>query len=266
MIANAGFYRLIKGYVQQHELEQVIQETFAWKQKHYTDANLASHVAYLSDTKPNRTSHAYAISSAIRELETTLPYINLRAETEFPLLTQLYRNARNEMGLSQDNRVLFNVQEYYGGSEAVPKHCDGELLKFEVDDDGSLNIQRSIRPDLVGVLTLINDTDGGGTRVHYPDDLTSQVVRAQAGDLLIFNNASCHHSVDPLKGEVKREDGLLRLTVGWRSLGDRCHYMESDRVTPISQRDAEKRTEMWYANEWPKQWEKISAKTQKAAF
>jgi hypothetical protein len=266
-----SLYRLIKGFVPPQDLEEVIAETFVFKKVYYTPENLEHHIAYLSDDKPHRTSHAYAVSSHVpgRYLSAELPYINLRDRDDWEKwhLTQLYRNVRNEMGLCEDNRMLFNVQEYYGGSEHVPMHCDGELLEFDVRENGSLDIKRSIRPDLVAVLTLVNDTEAGGTRVHPVDAIdNSIVIRAEAGDLLIFDNVNAFHSVDALTGTVKRDDGLLRMTIGWRSLGDRCHYMEYDRVTPISKAQAELMTEKWYVTEWPKQWEKIQAATQKAAF
>jgi len=266
-------YRLIKGFVRPEDLEAVIAETFQFKKTYYNQGTLASHTAYLSDDKPHRTSHAYAVSAhdpgKYPQGILDLPYINIRATVTDPWknLTNLYRNVRNEMGLCHDNRVLFNVQEYFGGSEAVPRHNDGELLDFDVREDGSLNIKRSIRPDLVAVLTLVNDTDAGGTRIHPLDaDGNSRVIRAEAGDLLIFDNVNADHSVDSLKGTVKRPDGLLRMTIGWRSLGDRCHYMDHGRVVPVSKRTAEDLTQIWYEKDWPKQWEKIGAKVQKAAF
>jgi|SRR5271166_3000305 len=261
--------RLIKQFVMPYDLDKVIAETFKFKAHKYTPENLENHVAYLSDVKPHRTSHAYAISASGRSLSSSLPFINMaQYEQEYPLLLNLYHNARGEMGLCEDNRVLFNVQEYYGGSEPVPMHCDGELLDFEVTDEkGTLRINRSIRPDLVAVLTLVNDSEGGGTRVHPAEAVdNSTVIRAEAGDLLIFDNVNAFHSVDALQGTVKRDDGLLRMTIGWRSLGDRCHYMDHGRVVPVSKRTAEDLTQIWYEKDWPKQWEKIGAKVQKAAF
>lgn len=268
-----ALYRLIKGFVEEYDLESIITETRMFKEDHYNEANLASHVAYLSDAKPNRTSSAFAVSLTHgpdgQVLSSLQPYINLN-DVPYDMLGLLYSRIRQTLGLCSDNRVLFNVQEYYGGSEAVPKHCDGELLDFDADTEGVLNIKRSIRPDLVAVLTLINDTEGGGTRIHFPEDsLHSEVngvVRAEAGDLLVFNNAECFHSVDPLKGKVLRPDGLLRMTIGWRSLGDRCHFMDGDAVYPISKQEAETLTDNWYRHEWPQQWAKIGAKAQKAAF
>jgi hypothetical protein len=119
----------------------------------------------------------------------------------------------------------------------------------------------------VELYQAINQIRGGGTRVHPANVIdNSTVIRAEAGDLLIFDNVNAFHSVDALNGTVKRDDGLLRMTIGWRSLGDRCHYMSGDRLVPVSKKIAEELTQVWYQKDWPKQWEKISAKAQKAAF
>ena len=290
-------YRLIKNFVAANELERVIDEVFDYKKAFYTPENLKTHAAYLADTKPNRTSHAYAIAPFTREdYEKLQEVTDEMMDVEFydgPLpvlpmgdwnecgndcLVELGLQVTQELGLSSGNRVLFNVQEYYGGSEAVPMHNDGELLDFTVEGD-TLTIKKSIRPDEVAVLTLVNDTDSvaresffqsgpgafGGTRLHYKDG-TSEVVRAEAGDLLIFKNSEVKHSVDPLSGTVKRADGLLRMTIGWRSLGEKCFYEDHDGMLPVDRAQAEAITLKWYQNEWPTKWAAIEEASSKAAF
>lgn len=263
-------YQLYRNCLPPERCEETIAQVFAFKKKFYTPENLQSHLAYLADEKPHRTSHAYAVASS--KYQGILPAIN----TDNPELrdfAQLLSEGftvcfnHNLLGLDFGSRSLFNVQEYYGGSERVPKHMDGELLEFSADTEGNLDIKRSIRPEKVAVLTLINDTDGGGTRIHMPDG-TEEVVRGQAGDLLVFNNADCYHSVDALSGTVKRADGLLRMTVGWRSLGDKTRYYEKSKGTcfPVTMSEANTLIENWYLDEWPKQWEKIKGAAQKAAF
>lgn len=260
-------FTLHKGFCSILECEQLIREVFAFKSKFYTEENLSTHRAYLADDQAHRTSHAYAVSHGY---EGPLPTIDMQALDGYLFLVnkgmQVIGHARR-LNLHADSRVLFNVQEYYGGSERVPKHMDGELLEFTADAQGNLNIQRSIRPEQVAVLTLVNDTDGGGTRVHLPNG-TEEVTRAQAGDLLIFNNWECYHSVDALTGTVQRPDGLLRMTIGWRSLADRVGYYEKDPGTcfRVTMDEANKITENWFKNEWPAQWERIKEQTQKAAF
>ncbi len=257
------YYHLYKRFVPAEELEDLIQQTFAFKKAFYHPERLADHTTYLADEKPRRTSHAYAVSRDYAG--GILPAINLSA-LEDNLLIQVGEQVMyQKLGLSTDNRCLFNVQEYYGSSEAVPKHNDGELLEFKVREDGSLYIIRSIRPEKVAVLTLVNSSVDGGTRVHFPDG-TSEVVRAEAGDLLVFDNLHCLHSVDPLYGHVARPDGLLRMTIGWRSLGEKTYYENTAGIFQVGKTEAEKIIQQWYENEWPAQWAKIQAETQQAAF
>lgn len=257
---------LIKGFVSPEQCEELIAETKRFYQVYYNEHNLAAHRAYMSDTTPHRTSHAYAVGlEYIEGFSGLLPTLNLRAVGAFPLIQALSTEVLlHKFCLSDESRALFNVQEYFGGSEAVPKHNDGELLEFTTDN-GVLDIKRSIRPEQVAVLTLVNDTDGGGTRVHYQEG-SSQVIRAEAGDLLIFNNIYCQHSVDALQGTVKRPDGLLRMTIGWRSLGDKCWKSGPDGVFNISMEEANRITEDWYRHEWPAKWESLKASASKAAF
>lgn len=258
-------FQLIEGFITPSTCERLIAETFAFKKQFYTEENLAAHRTYISDTTPHRTSHAYAVSFGYVEGFTgPLPTINL--ESMHTDLTEVTHQVLGmELGLAYDNRALFNVQEYYGGSEAVPKHNDGELLEFTTEN-GGLQIKKSIRPEQVAVLTLVNDTDGGGTRVHFPDG-REEVVRAQAGDLLVFRNDQALHSVDALTGTVKRPDGILRMTVGWRSLGDKTVYStEAGTNLPLTQKEAEDITEAWYLETWPKQWDALQQAARKAAF
>jgi hypothetical protein len=255
-----NYYHLIKNFVPQNQIENIIKETFSFKKTFYTQENLACHAAYLSDTHPNRTSHAYATSLYYNGELPFIDLFNVRLEN----LVDLHRRALGELGLSLKARILFNVQEYFSSSEVVPKHHDGELLDFSIDN-GNLDIKRSIRPDKVAVLTLVNDTDGGGTRIYLPDG-TEEVVAAQAGDLLIFDNASCKHGVDPLVGTVKREDGLLRLIIGWRSLNEKTSYNSEFGNAFLNTEDAEAIIGVWYKTGWPKQWERIQNSQQKAAF
>jgi hypothetical protein len=258
---------LIKGFITPEQCETLIAETKRFYQQFYTDENLAAHRTYISDTTPHRTSHAYAISSGYVEGFTgPLPTINLASlHDQFPAISFLSHDVLdNRFGLNHESRALFNVQEYFGGSEPVPQHNDGELLEFTTND-GGLQIKRSIRPEFVAVLTLVNDTDEGGTRVHYPDG-SSRVIRGEAGDLLIFNNVQLKHSVDALKGNVKRADGILRQTIGWRSLSDKCFYSDQNGVRQISSGEADKITETWYQTEWPKIWQGLQESARKAAF
>jgi hypothetical protein len=258
---NTASFRLIKNFVPQDQIESIIQETFSFKRAFYNEENLSSHSAYLSDVHPNRTSSAFATSLTYAG---SLPFIDL-LNVNLPGLVELHRRAMVELDLPMFTRSLFNIQEYSAASEVVPKHSDGELLEFEADAAGNLDIKRSIRPNQVAVLTLVNSTVDGGTRL-YNIDGTEQVVRGEAGDLLIFDNVQNFHGVDPLNGVVKRDDGLLRLIIGWRSLNANTTYMDGDKIVPVTFEEAESIIGKWYVNEWPQQWAKIAASQKKAAF
>jgi hypothetical protein len=263
-------YTLIKNFIRPEAIELLIQQALAFKTANYTEENLASHAAYLSDVQPHRTSSAFAVAD-YRTIGDFLPTISLENNlTCGPELRDIsWVVSYKYLELRSMNRMLFNIQEYFSASERVPKHNDGELLEFIADKDGNLDIRRSIRPEKVAVLTLVNDTTNGGTRLHF-DDGREELVRGEAGDLLVFDNLVCMHSVDPLEGVSKREDGLLRMIIGWRSLGDRCAYAEGDKnsmvIAKISREKAEAITTAWYKLEWPAQWEAIKASRQKAAF
>ncbi len=256
-------FEIFPGFVPEKDIESIIKETYAFKQAFYNEENLARHAAYLSDKLPNRQSHAYATGMYY---EGDLPYIDLYNTSHFERLVNLHRRAIEALGLTMHARTLFNVQEYFAASERVPRHNDGELLEFSADEYGTLDIKRSIRPEKVAVLTLVNDTDGQvGTRLFLKDG-DDFVIQAKAGDLLIFDNVNNFHGVDPLTGTVKREDGLLRMIIGWRSLNENTAYAADGIVVPITTAEAERIIGDWYKNEWPSQWVKIQKSLQKAAF
>ena len=282
---NSKYYRLVKGFVSPWHCERLVKEALAFKGVFYNKKNLASHQTYLADDLPNRTSHAYAITNFY---EGPLPALALGKLKSDDTLTDMFYHIdqvsqsvafnfryggeglgdtnENSLNLDLSARVLFNVQEYFGNAERVPQHMDGELLDFSTNQVGDLDVRCSVRPNQVAVLTLVNDSDGGGTRLHFPDG-TDSLVEAKAGDLLIFNNIECYHSVDPLKGEVKRPDGLLRMIIGWRSLDDATHYYtKGEPMSPLTREEAVGLTEKWYKEQWPLLWEKMSSKAQKAAF
>jgi hypothetical protein len=249
----------ISNFIPAANIEPLIEETFAFRKKYYTEENLAAHKAYLSDEKPHRNSFAFAMGS-----DPVFPLINID-DVEFPRLEEAEYRVMKQLGLSPLAHTLFNIQEYYSEAEPVPKHCDGELLDFSVNEDGTLNIRRSIRPQKVAVLTLVNDSVGGGTRLYSGEGET--LVTAGPGDLLIFDNIDNFHGVDRLTGTVKRSDGILRMIIGWRSLNEQCFYMENpSHLYPISTITAEELRKQWLTWEWPQQWANIQSNRQKAAF
>jgi hypothetical protein len=213
---------------------------------------LRDHRVYIQDERPGRKSSAYGISESYKG---HIPTIKLDwVRRNYPGLHELSglsSQVARLLALPETSRMLFNVQEYYQGSEAVPKHFDGELLKFERKDD-KLDIIKAIRPLHVAVLTLVNDVEGAGTRLHYEDG-TSVVVPCEAGDLLIFENHNALHSVDRFEGDSIRPDGLVRMVIGWRSLTSRCEvYRKFKGQHPVTSKNANALIEQWLDNEWPK--------------
>lgn len=209
-------YTLIKNFLDSSVLENYISGTKRIIRRFYDTHHLSTHSAYFSDQSENRESYAFAVWNGSEPSQ--LPAISpeLFAETSRNVGV-LNMKIREHLGVSDQTRLLFNIQMYKGNCKPVPVHFDGEYFNFQVQEDGKLKVNNGLRPEKVAVLVLANDSDGGGTRLHYPDG-TSEVIVGQAGDLLVFDNQVLMHSVDELTGTTKRADGLLRMTIGWRSL------------------------------------------------
>jgi len=250
---NKDFYFIVN--------EHLIFEIKQFNREFYTKENLANHIAYLSDIKPGRRSYAYAISN-----NNDLPSINIPSlEDKYPRIHLMSLDICKYLGVSRNCRLLFNIQEYYDNSTEVPKHNDGELLEFTVNSDGNLEIQESLRPAKVAVLTVVNDVPGGvGTRLWQKD--TTEVVKCKAGDLLVFDNINCLHSVDSFSGQIKRRDGLLRLIIGWRSLDESCVHEINGAQNTKSTEELKELTKNWLTNKWPSKWVDIEKDLSKAAF
>lgn len=248
-------------FLERIDPEDLISEVRDFYKTYYTRENLEKHIAYLSDIKPGRRSSAYALAptSDLPHVRTDHLFLN------FPGLHYLTMKIRPYLGVSSKARLLFNIQEYYSESSEVPKHNDGELLQFSVDDSGKLIIQESLRPARVGVLTLVNDVaEGAGTRLWNKDK--SSVVKCGVGDLLVFDNLNYLHSVDKFNGKAIRKDGLLRLIIGWRSLDETCVHEVKGKKHSISTQQARIITKDWLFNSWPTKWKEIEQNLGKAAF
>lgn len=257
------FYRLYEDfYGDEFGRERIIKDTKRFIGRFYNVLNLQNHAAYFADVSDNRTSYAFIFCP---ENQSDLPAIGLDhvAEVSRPLsvLTlELYKM----LGLPNTSRVLFNIQMYKGDSKPVAKHFDGEFLEFNVEGE-NLNIKRAIRPQQVAVLTLLNNTVDGGTRVHFDDEST--VIKGKAGDLLIFDNIKCHHSVDKLEGNgTVREDGLVRMTIGWRSIEDNCALYDNGNLQTADAETIRQVHREWLKTEWPKMFENYVTQHQKVAF
>ena len=261
-------FRLYEDFYAGKEIQsKLIEDTKRLIRRFYNVLNLQNHAAYFSDISNNRSSYAFILCP---ENKSSLPAIDLAdvASVSRPisLLTlELYEI----LNLPKTSRVLFNIQMYKGDSKPVAKHFDGEFLEFSVDGE-NLNIKRAIRPKQVAVLTLLNNTLEGGTRIHFDtsqDVSESAVIKGKAGDLLVFDNIRCHHSVDKLEsnGET-RPDGLVRLTIGWRSIESNCELYDNGEFIAADAQTIRQVHADWLKNEWPKMFENYVTQTQQVAF
>jgi len=221
-------YELVKGFLQKSTLESYIQDIKRLISTYYTTEFLQSHAAYFSDKSENRESYAFAVMPGNRRIE--LPALSAtQIQAVSKRLSTLNLKASEVLGVSPDSRLMLNVQIYRGNSKPVTRHFDGEYFDFSVQEDGSLNVVRGLRPERVAVCVLHNDSTGG-TRIHDKSG-DSSVVVGEGGDLLIINNIDCLHSVDELRGESTRQDGILRMTVGWRSLEENVWEIRDGQTT-----------------------------------
>lgn len=262
------FFKLYEDfYADKFAKEKIIRDTKRLIGRFYNVRNLQSHAAYFADISDNRSSYAFIFCP---ENKSNLPAFSLAevAEVSRPICTLTLR-LYEMLGLSKNARVLFNIQMYKGDSKPVAKHFDGEFLKFDVDGE-HLNIHKAIRPQKVAVLTMINHTIDGGTRLHLdsPDlEEQSTVVKGKSGDLLIFDNIKCHHSVDKLESDgTKRDDGLIRMIIGWRSIDENCGLYENGVFTHSDCESIRELHANWLKNEWPKMFENYVLENQKVAF
>ena len=247
-------FQKLEGFVSPELCESLVKQAQRMERLFYNEHTLRDHKVYPQDIRPGRKSSAYAVSE---DYDGLLPTVNMRWLKRnydgLSELSDLHRRVRGMLALPSSSRMLFNVQEYYSESEAVPKHFDGELLEFKRDGN-KLDILKAVRPRHVAVLTLVNDVEGAGTCLHYEDG-SSLVVPCKAGDLLIFDNHNTHHSVDSFIGGSKREDGLVRMIIGWRSLGARCDLFKKvdGKVfqSRITTRRANSLIEKFLDKEWP---------------
>lgn len=261
LLVHTQYYQKYK-VLSKPQCEKIIKEIKLFEEEHYHDLNLKYHVAYLADKKPGRNSHAYALNCALAPVD--LPGLEMTELRAFPGMLRATLEVAPLMRFNFASRFLLNCQEYYSDNAAVPKHFDGELLDFKVKGD-SLKINKAIRPHQVAVLVLCNDVGKTGTRLHFPDG-TSTVVSCKAGEMIIFDNVNCFHSVDAFGAKSKRKDKLVRMTIGWRSLNSHCTYFDGKESKDISIDQANGLTKFWYEKEWPKKWKQIQKNLHKAAF
>lgn len=258
-------YTLIKGFLNSEGLENYISSTKRFVKRFYNEHHLKNHSAYFSDQSDNRESYGFTVWNG--KETSSLPAISNELISEVARnISFLNLKIMEKLEVSDQTRLLFNVQMYKGNCKPVPQHFDGEYFDFEVQEDASLKINRALRSEKVAVLVLANDTDGGGTRLHYPDGF-SEVVIGEPGDLLIFDNVLLNHSVDELVGTVKREDSLIRMTIGWRSLEEKTHLIYDGEMRGVSTiEDARNLHRDFLVNRWKQVYEQFAKDGKLPAF
>jgi hypothetical protein len=256
-------FKLYKQFLPAEALEPTIKATNRLIQRFYDEHHIAAHSAYFSDQTENRSSYAFSVWN--QDFAPFLPAILTSTIAESSRSVALLNQKIGDyLGVSQNTRLLLNVQKYMKSSKPVPKHFDGEYFKFSVEGE-VLKPEKALRPQKVAVLVLCNDTDDGGTRLHLPDG-SSQVVVGEPGDLLVFRNDVCFHSVDALEGSVKRPDGLLRMTIGWRALDESMSLYEDGAQSEVTIDQARSLHTQWLSTEWPKMYRDYLNQKQDVAF
>jgi hypothetical protein len=243
-------YTLIKNFLPEASLERVIEGSKRTIKRFYDSHHLREHTAYFSDRSDNRESYAFSVAPDSSGKD--LPFIStdLLAETSRQVAF-LSTGIREHLEVSADTRLLLNFQIYKGNNKPVTKHFDGEYFDFKVNEDSTLHVNYGLRPKHVAVLVLHNDSEGGGTRLHYPDG-SSEVIVGQAGDLLVFRNDILYHSVDELTGVATREDQILRMTIGWRSLEENVSLIyDGETKDGLDIASARRMHRTFLDNNWP---------------
>jgi hypothetical protein len=263
------YYSKYEMFKEESILEPFIDEVNQFIEGYYNESTLSTGAAYQSDKKPARISYAFNLVHSSSPAQ-DLPSIRVHREM-FPIINIVSDRMFELMNISEDSRILFNIQKYFSDNEEVTRHFDGHYFDFHHDTDGRLIVTEALRPKEVAVLTLLNDVPGAGTRIWEPckEDGTvpTKVVECKGGDLLVFDNWKCFHGADAFKAKSTRPDNLVRMTVGWRSIEDNCQYIVPDDRTgkEVSLELAQHLHREWLKT-WPAKWAEIKKLNKQAAF
>ncbi len=246
-----------RGFLTNLNCEKFLSTSETIINRFYNDSYLKKHVAYYSDIKPNRRSYAFVIHHTSGNSDKSLPGIDPGTLGEF--FFENTQTIENLLGLKK-GRTLFNIQKYYDSSDALPLHCDGEYFEFSVDKkDDSVHLHKGIIPKKTAVLTLINHTEGGGTKIVDEFGIHN-VEYCASGDLLIFNNSEVLHGADKFYKKDGVDNIYSRYTIGWRSLDYECFmYNKNEKMKEISYEDAVMLHKQFLSEQWPFVYERMKA-------
>ncbi|MEH2402838.1 hypothetical protein [Nostoc sp.] len=254
-----------QGFIREN-LEGFIEGTKAIIKHYYNEKNLEDHSAYFSDIQPGRISYAFTIWNSSDPIN--LPAINVQElEDHFKGFTALHQEVLKKLKIVNPSRILFNVQLYYSPSSPVCRHFDGELMSFSREADGSLKITSAIRPKHVALLTLVNSAKNGGTRFFYRNG-NSQLIQSKPGNLLMFDNIKYEHSVDQFSAEtISRNDGLIRMIIGWRSLDTNCLFWTNNgKSKELTFKEANSIYKTWLTDQYPNMYNLYKLSIQEVLF
>lgn len=245
-------YTLYKNFVSRDFLDAYVDSTKRIIDTLYTEHNLRQHSAYFSDQSDNRESYAFSLWNGVGAVPPLPAFSGEQVSQLSRGVARLSLKMHEILGVPRDSRLMLNAQLYKGKNKPVTPHFDGEYFDFDVNpEDYSLNVRHALRPKKVAVLVLLNESEGGGTSLHGPNG-TKHTVVGEPGDLLVFDNVNNLHSVDSLSGTSTRDDGLLRMTIGWRSLdGETVLIEDGQQLGEVTTDEARKIHYKFLAERWP---------------
>ena len=221
----------------------------------YTETNAASRLAHVYEHELDMEGFAFPLHAPGSPKTAHLPGFQLHDLPDG--LAEICRKAITALRLEQ-GRVLLNVSRYPEHSDPLPPHFDGELFDYTIESGVGNTVRSGIRPSEVALLTLRNDTNSEGTTLHDTRSEDAKVIgtRAQAGELLLFDNIDWQHGVSP-SGSNQRFDAdtgpprWIRYTIGWRALEQGFYWADGEPLQPIRFEDAIALHDQYLANDWP---------------
>ena len=256
-------YSLYPSVIDSREIESAANEAARVYSHYYNEDNLRKRRVYFPDRSGHRQSHALSIWTGKNSREDAINIIDFKAS--FPQLGALTETVLSKyLKITTQTRLLINFQFYLNQSTPVLRHFDGEYLSYCASSD-RICIRKGIRPRDVGILTLVNEVPGAGTRIFYPDGKCTTIV-THPGDLLLLDNHNLEHSVESIDHPYLKCKPL-RVSMGWRSLDYDCQLWEDDKFSRIlTQEEANIIYEQWLISEWPTIYEGLASRHHSAPF
>jgi hypothetical protein len=236
--------------------ESILSEMNAFIAEAYTEANATSRLAHVYEHELDMEAFAFPLHAPGSPKTAHLPGFQLHDLPDG--LAEVCREAVATLRLEQ-GRVLLNVSRYPEHSGALPAHFDGELFDYTIEPGVGNTVRSGIRPSEVALLTLRNDTHSEGTTLHDMRSEDGKVIgtRAQAGELLLFDNTAWQHGVSPTGSNQRFDSDMrpprwVRYTIGWRALEEGFYWVDGEPLRPIQFEEAIALHDQYLANDWPK--------------